>query len=109
MDDSRFLSLLGLCRKAGKLSCGHDSALEAIKAKKARLCLFSSDSSERLKKDINHELDFMRYDVPKAELKWDMNEIGRATGLKSAVLTVNEEGFANSMLGYLKTDEEGTI
>ena len=30
-----------------------------------------------------------------------MEEIGKATGLKSAVVSVNDEGFAKTMLGLL--------
>jgi ribosomal protein L7Ae-like RNA K-turn-binding protein len=35
-----------------------------------------------------------------------MDEIGHATGLKSAVVTINDEGFAKTMLGLLNTTGE---
>ncbi len=35
-----------------------------------------------------------------------IDEIGHATGLKSAVVTVNDEGFAKAMLSILSTTEE---
>ena len=109
MDDSRFLSLLGMCRKAGKLSCGHDSSLESIKSHKAALCVFSSDSSERLRKEIGRECEFRNSDAHLLTSEYDMNEIGRATGLRSAVLTVNDNGFADALLktlGISKEDKE---
>ena len=48
MENDKALSMLGICRRAGKLSCGHDAAQTAIKHGHARLCLLSSDASERL-------------------------------------------------------------
>ena len=105
-DNPRFLSLLGMCRRAGKLSCGHDAAVGSLRSKSAKLCLLSSDASERLRKEIEREATFEGREIPVRELLSDMNEIGRATGLKSAVVTVNDEGFAKSMLGLLNTQGE---
>ena len=106
MDNPRLLSLLGMCRRANKLCCGHDSAVGAIRNKNAKLCLLSSDSSERLRNEIERETEFSGSIIPAAVLESDMHEIGKATGLKSAVLTVNDEGFANAILELLKTEEE---
>ena len=106
MGNPKLLPLLGMCRRANKLCCGHDSAVGAIRNKIAKLCLLSSDSSERLKNEIKREKDFSGGDMPVAVLESDMYEIGKATGLKSAVLTVNDEGFANAILELLKTEEE---
>lgn len=106
MDNPRLLSLLGMCRKAGKLSCGHDAAVGAIKDKKAKLCLLSSDSSERLRKETATEISYEKSEIPVIILESDMMEIGRATGLKSAVLTVNDEGFAKAMLSLLESRKE---
>ncbi len=98
-----------MCRKAGRLSCGHDSSLESIKAKKAKLCIFSSDSSERLRKEIEKECEYARLDLKTVTVKADMEEIGRATALKSAVLTVNDEGFAKAMLKALDENAEENV
>ena len=95
-----------MCRRANKLCCGHDSAVGAIRNKSAKLCLLSSDSSERLRKEIEREKEFAGAVMPIALLESDMYEIGKATGLKSAVLTVSDEGFANAMLPLLKTGQE---
>ncbi len=106
VDNPKLLSLLGMCRRANKLCCGHDSAVGAIRSKNAKLCLLSSDSSERLRNEIKRENGFGGNEIPMAVLESDMSEIGKATGLKSAVLTVNDEGFANAMLLLLKPEEE---
>lgn len=105
-DNPKLLSLLGMCRKAGKLSCGHDSATGSIRSNIAKLCLLSSDSSERLRKEIERETEFDGRNIPYAVLFSTMEEIGFATGLKSAVVTINDEGFAKAMLRLLNTTGE---
>ena len=105
-DNPKLLSLLGMCRRAGKLSCGHDAAVGSVRSKSARLCLISSDASQRLRKEIEREANFEGREIPVREMFSTMEEIGKATGLKSAVVTVNDEGFAKSMLGLLNTTGE---
>lgn len=106
MNESKFLSLLGMCRKAGKLSCGHDSSVDSIRNHKAHLCVLSSDSSERLRKEIGRECGLSKNSARILTVKADMDEIGKATGLRSAVLTVNDRGFAEAMLKAIDTQEE---
>ncbi len=106
-DNPKLLSLLGMCRRAGRLSCGHDAAIGSVRSKSAKLCLLSSDASERLRNEIEREAEFDGREIPVAVLLSTMNEIGKATGLKSAVVTVNDEGFAKSMLGLLNTPRGG--
>ncbi len=105
-DNPKLLSLLGMCRRAKRLSCGHDAAVGSIRSGSARLCLLSSDSSQRLRKEIERESAFDGKNIPVRMLCSTIEEIGYATGLKSAVLTVNDEGFAKSMLGLLNTPGE---
>lgn len=107
-DNLKFLSLLGMCRRAGKLSCGHDGAIGSVRSKTAKLCLLSSDSSERLRKEIEREANFENRNIPVVILFSTMEDIRKATGLKSAVLSVNDEGFAKTMLGLLNTTGEVT-
>jgi ribosomal protein L7Ae-like RNA K-turn-binding protein len=108
MDSQKFLSLLGMCRRAQKLSCGHDGAVGAIRSNQAKLCLLSSDSSERLRNEIKRECSYGGRNISLVILASDMYEIGHATGLKSAVLSVNDEGFAKAMLKLLNTQGEVT-
>lgn len=42
------LSMLGLARRAGKLSMGHDMAMNALRNHSAQLIIFAGDISERL-------------------------------------------------------------
>lgn len=100
-DNPALLSLLGMCRRAQKLSCGHDASVGSIRCGAAQLCLLSSDSSERLREEINREISMKSAEIPVIVLDSTMDEIGKATALRSAVITVNDAGFAKSALRHL--------
>lgn len=44
--------LLGICTKAGKLSCGTDLVLEEISKKFVKLVIVATDASDKTKKNI---------------------------------------------------------
>ena len=50
MTQSKFLSLLGLCAKAGKCLAGETACFSALRAGTAKLVLLLSDASENTKK-----------------------------------------------------------
>lgn len=104
-DNPKLLSLLGIARPASRLGCGHDAAVDAIRSGRSALCFLSSDSSQRLRDEIAREIHLAGKDIPVSVLDSTMEEIGHATGLKSAVITVNDEGFAKAMLKLSDTEE----
>ena len=95
MENDKALSMLGICRRAGKLSCGHDAAHTAIKHGHSMLCLLSSDASERLCEEFERACGSEGRSVPIIKTGYTMQEIGHATSLRSAVLTVDDRGFAS--------------
>lgn len=97
MQNDKALSMLGMCRRAGKLSCGHDAAQTAIKHSHAKLCLLSSDASERLCKEFYRACSSEGRSIPVIKTDYTMQEIGFATSLRSAVLTVDDGGFASGI------------
>ena len=103
-DNTAMLSLLGLCKRANKLSCGHDAATGAIRSGQAKLCILSSDSSQRLREEMQREITMKKSDIPLVVSYSTMDEIGHATSLRSAVLTVNDSGFAESVSKLIKTE-----
>ena len=104
MNDSA-LSLLGLCRKAGKLSLGHDACKAALNAGTASLCVICSDASERLKDEISslsEKAGVRIYDV-----SYSMLDIKNATSFKAAVFTVDDEGFAKTLIKKFNDNNTG--
>jgi len=103
--DHRILDLFGLCRRAGKLSGGHDAAFGAISGGKAAACFLTEDASERLKEEFRRTVSFNGRDLPLYELDCTMQDIQGTTGRKYAVFTVDDAGFARK-LEQLLTEED---
>ena len=78
------MGFLGLSRRAGKLSCGHDAVIESIVKDKAELIILSSDASERLKNEIKHAASYGNRNIP-------------VIGKKSAVLSVTDKSFKEKL------------
>lgn len=97
--NDRVLSLLGLCRRAGKLVPGFDAAVLSVKAKQAKLLLAAADISEKTFKNLTFEGD--RAGVPTLRLNTDLQKTGSACGVKAGVLAVTDEGFARAICNAL--------
>lgn len=91
----KFYSLLGLCKRAGKLAGGEASAEDAVRSKKAYLIVVAADASANTKKKFRNSAAF--YQVPIIETGTKA-ELGRAVGEEvRAVLVVTEAGFAKKL------------
>lgn len=54
MDENRFLSALGLCRRAGKLTIGADAVCDAVRRGRTELVILASDAAENTKKKVSN-------------------------------------------------------
>lgn len=104
MNDSA-LSLLGLCRKAGKLSLGHDACKASLNAGTASLCVICSDASERLKDEFSSLSK--KAEVKIFDVSYSMLDIKNATSFKAAVFTVDDEGFARTLINKINDNKSG--
>lgn len=93
----KFLSLLGMARRAGKLSLGHDAAKGAMVSNRASLCILSSDTSDRLKAEFERLSEQQARSVPIIIADSTMFELGHAVGSKAGVITVDDAGFADRL------------
>lgn len=89
--------ILGLCRRAGKLSPGHDASVTSIKQRKAFLAVTCEDSSDRLKKEIEDECGFDNRKTKFLTADFTMRDLGLAIGKKAGVFTVNDENLAKRL------------
>ena len=55
--------MLGMARRAGKLSMGHDMALKAVMEHKTELVIFASDVSQRLVGEFDVAIEKSKHDV----------------------------------------------
>lgn len=97
----KVLSMLGLARRAGKLSMGHDMAQQAIINKKAKLLLFCSDVSPRLIKEFETTVEKHRINIEIIKTDFTLNEIHFGIGYKAGVFTVDDENFSKRIIELL--------
>jgi ribosomal protein L7Ae-like RNA K-turn-binding protein len=96
MQSNKFLSLLGMCRRAGRLKWGHDTCLASMREGKARLCLLSADASDRLKREFARAAD--SGGAPQViETPYTMQQFKDAAGVFAGVLITEDEGFAKRL------------
>ena len=99
--DSRILTSLGLCAKAGKLIFGVPMIVEAMqKGKKIYLVIESGDTSDNTHKKITDKCSF--YGVEKIKLEFNGGDISSAVGKTSnlAAVAITDEGFYKMIMKY---------
>lgn len=101
----KVLSMLGLARRAGKLSMGHDMAEQAVKKGKAKIILFCSDVSPRLIDEFEKKEEIKNKKIPVIKADITMNEIHYAVGYKAGVITVDDENFSKKIVTLSEQEE----
>lgn len=101
-----FLQLLGLARRAGRLSMGHDMAMESIMKGQSFLVIIASSSSERLKNEFIRAAQAKGGKPPVLPVPYTIDVIHKAVGYKAGVLSVNDAGFAARFIQMLSVKEE---
>lgn len=89
------LSLLGLCRRAGRMSIGCDPVKSSILKGETRLVLFAGDISKNTEKDIKYLIE--EYHTDLIRLNSTKDEIGTALGKYASVVSINDAGFAKKI------------
>ena len=97
-ETERFLTFLGLCRRAGKTVHGTPLVCEALaKRKPPYLVLLSAGASATTAKKITDKCRFYR--VPLLIVPADTERLARAVGKESALaaVAIMDEGFAKDL------------
>lgn len=93
--NDRILSFLGICRRAGKLTIGADSAVESIAGGKAQLILYADDFSRNSLKPVLAQAE--RAGVTALKLNRSKDELSAALGRLCGVLAIEDKGFADKL------------
>ena len=91
------MNFLGICRKAGKLACGHDAVKEKIVKSKSQLIIMASDASERLEKEMRFLCTQNGRSIPVMRTKCSMKDFAQGIGKGAAVFSVTDTGFAEKI------------
>jgi ribosomal protein L7Ae-like RNA K-turn-binding protein len=105
MTNKKIMSMLGMARRAGKLSMGHDMAMKAVKNSKANIIIFASDISNRLVSEFDKATQQYCPNVLCLHLDETINELYIALGYKAGVMTVDDKNFSNGIIKLLAQEE----
>lgn len=94
---NKFLSTLGLCRRAGKLVYGFDAVCDEIKKKGSKVCgVFTArDLSEKTLKEVGFFCE--KYSVPHIRTDIKMDEIKAALSVKTGIIAILDKGLFGSL------------
>ncbi|WP_179395533.1 L7Ae/L30e/S12e/Gadd45 family ribosomal protein [Lacticaseibacillus absianus] len=98
MTKDQALNLLGLAKRANRLTSGEAFVLGAIRDQSARLVLVASDASANTKKKFTDKSSF--YEIPLVDSLTTM-ELSHAIGAKRSLIAVCDSGFAKKLLKLL--------
>jgi len=93
--NDQLLSLLGLCRRAGRLTIGFEKTADAIKSGKAVAVLVAADTAARTEKEAR----FLAGDrLPVVRLTQTSGQLSQAIGASAKAVAITDEGFAKQAL-----------
>lgn len=94
--NDRILSLLGICRRAGRLVIGAQPTVDSIKAKKAKLIICANDFSQRSAKPVLEAAH--SHNVRIITINRCKEELSIALGKLCGVVSVEDDGFAEKLI-----------
>jgi len=95
LNNNKFLSFLGICRRAGKMTLGFDSVLKSVAEKESCLILLASDIAKNTEKNLNEKLSQSTVKVIK--LPYGKEELYRSVGKPVGIISINDKGFADKI------------
>jgi len=104
MENNKLFSMLGLARRAGRLSMGHDMAMKALLSGKAKILLFAADISPRLMKEFEHLINKKNINITVLNPNITINEIYCSCGYKAGVITIDDENFVKKIISLLQNE-----
>lgn len=102
--NNKFLNLLGLCKKAKKLSLGLDMTIDSIMKKKSVAIFITSDLSTNSLKKVENVAFENKITIIK--IPYSMIDIQSALSKKCGIISINDTGFANSFKKLLDYKED---
>lgn len=100
MPNNKLAAIFGFASKARKLSFGMDGSVYSIKHGKAYLAVAASDISEKSKKEVCFFCE--KANIPFKEIDITIDQLSHMVGKKAGILSVNDAGFAKSVIGILE-------
>lgn len=100
MKNDKFLGLLGICRRAGRMKLGFNKSADSLKTKKAAAVFTASDISPKTEKELQYAARKATAKVIRTE--YDIETLSKAIGAPAGVIAVEDEGFAKALILHLQ-------
>lgn len=101
------LNMLGIARRAGKLSIGYEAAADSVRRGKARLIVAAADLSKKTEKEIRYLIGHTLKEGDTGgppdpvqrviRIPFDMKTMSKAIGAKAGILSVDDDGLAGAV------------
>ncbi len=92
----KLLNLLGIAKRAGKLTAGEEKTIDSIRSQTAKLVFVAADAGENTRKKVKDKCSY--YNIPLID-KYSNTELSQATGSPNrVVLSIADSGFGKKML-----------
>ncbi len=101
MKNSKLVSLLSICRKAGKLTTGFDAVVESMQDAKARLVLLACDLSDKTRSELHFSAGKCQYAGDILQTQQTMDELSVVLSKRTGVLAITDAGLAQAILSEL--------
>ncbi len=102
--NDRILSLLGLCRRAGKLVIGADPVIQSIHSGEAFVVLTASDFSQNSKKYVLKAVSDLNIQI--ITLNRTKDELSRSVGRMCGILSITDKGFSDKIQELILKEKE---
>jgi ribosomal protein L7Ae-like RNA K-turn-binding protein len=100
---ARLFGMIGLARRAGRITFGFDAVLEDIAAGRAKAVLVTHDASDRTARKMKEAC--ARRHLTIVTMPLSKAECGNAAGrVDTAVIAVSDASFADKMVGLVGTE-----
>ncbi|MBQ8146904.1 MAG: ribosomal L7Ae/L30e/S12e/Gadd45 family protein [Clostridia bacterium] len=102
--NSKFLSMLGLAKRAGALITGTDLVTKALPSGRIKLVMYAENSSQNTEKKITDKCKF--YGIRCVKIAYNGEDIAHAIGKLSSVcvIGVNDENFSNQLFTLISKE-----
>ena len=103
MNMNRLLSLLGIARRAGKISWGRDAVEESLHKRKAHLVLVAEDISPKTTAGVRFSAERVGTDV--LIIHETIESVSQAIGKRAGIVAILDEGFAAKLAALAQADD----
>lgn len=93
--NDRLLSLLGLARRAGKITIGFDAVCASVAKNESKLILAAADVSEGTMRKLTNHLSESEINI--REMPYGIEAINAAIGKPVRLISINDSGFAQKI------------